>query len=105
METGTKIGLGVVAAAAIGAAIYFGFIKKAKTTAGIGGAGSPPSGSTDADMVAPNGSSLAEKIAKAKKDALKIKCNLKTPPPRFKQAKKDEYKKCLLGADGYTWGR
>lgn len=104
METGAKIGIGIGVALLVGTGIYFGFIHKTKQVAAdpnlVGGVGGQPAGS----VTAPKETELQKKLTAAKKLALTAKCNKQTPPPRFKKEKVEEYKKCMLGADGYTWG-
>ena len=103
METGMKIGIGVGVALLVGTGIYFGFIHKAKAVAGnTGGAGGQPAGTSSAPK--PAQTELEKKLAAAKKIGREALCNKATPPPRFKKEKIEEYKKCMLGADGYTWG-
>lgn len=103
METGAKIGIAVGGAIFLGGIIYFAFIRKTKLspTDNTGGAGGQPAGASSAPT---DTTPLEDKVKKAKGIALKVKCNAKTPPPRTKAAKIAEYKKCMLGADGYTWG-
>lgn len=102
METGMKIGIGVSVALLVGTGIYFGFIHKTKPVTGTGGKGGQPAGASTAPPPAKTG--LEQKLDAVKKSVLQAKCNRATPPPRFKNEKIEEYKKCMLGADGYTWG-
>ena len=113
METGTKVLIGVGAAAVAGAIIYFGFIRKAEevvagTTGGgttpapvpAGGNGQPPKDKTKAQKI----------LDEAKKKMKDLQCNIKHPPPRFKKEKQKAYRDCLHSVDAVmhnaagTWG-
>lgn len=104
MNTGTKVLIGVVAAAGIGTAIYFGFIRKAdeitSTGGGEGGSSTPPGGDGQSPSTPEKDKTKLQKIQEEAKRKLKdVQCNLKYPPPRTKKSKKEAYRACLHSAD------